>query len=149
MTATELIRQHVDDWTPSDAEITATLNAATVPNPVPQQDVPRRLVKMEVLALLSDASKVKVLNYPNLDLVYRSFDAQDHASCSSWIQALYVVGAITAQEAGAALAHVGGTVPDPDYQENIPAPLLWFGRMVTAEDVYNARPEANASSEEE
>jgi hypothetical protein len=137
--AIQAIRQRVSDWSATDADIAESLNSETEPNPEPQQDVPRRLTKMGVLSLLSTENQVKVLNYPNLDLVYRSFDAQDHESCVSWVQALYLTGNISQVEAGMCIAHITATEPDPKYSATVPAPTLWLGRLVDAWDVQSAR----------
>jgi len=137
-----LIRARVTDWTPTDETITAALNTPAIANPAAQGTIPRRLVKMEVLGLIAPGHVAAVLNYPNLALVYAAFDAQDHASATSWAQALAMIGAIDNTDAAAVIGYINTPVPDPAW----PAQISWaqanLGRAADTADVWTARRSA-------
>lgn len=135
----ELIRDHVIDWTPSDADIATALNNDIVLNPSPAPLVPVVLEKLAALAVVKDANKPKVANFPNLSICYDAFDAQDHASAVKSVYLLRAAGAIDSEDAAAAIAYITTPVPDPAWQATVPAPVVWLGRELDAGDVHAAR----------
>ena len=137
----EHINAYAGDWSQSDADILALIEADVVPNPEPQTQVRKTIYSLELLMLLGDESKVKVADYPNLGLVKAAINEQNHNAMIEWVYVLYSAQRITYSEMNACIAHIQGTIPDPAYRAQIPALEIEIGRAVELADVWMARKE--------
>lgn len=156
--AVAAIRAQVSDWTPTDAAIAATLNAAKVANPTPRPTVVVPFTAADALALLSPASVANVLALPGFDRAVRPLldaplkDQSTLTGLRRWAGAYLKAGRITRAEfdALAAPAPVAATdaptgllnknQPDPAWPKLIGWARAELGRDADADDVAKARP---------
>jgi hypothetical protein len=135
------IRAQSPNWAgQSDAQIAASLNATMVANPVAQApQVPNAISESALMGTLSQASQTALLNWVNLALVKADVEDQNRVGLLLWAAKLQLAGVITADDATALTTYLNGTVPDPTWTANVPAPLVGMGRLVDANDVEAAR----------
>lgn len=129
------LRDHIPDWRPSDAELAARLNAERVPNPEPQATILVPLDALALSALVSNESLTKLETAGLIIPINAAIGAQERETLGRWVQYAAYRQHLTAEEAGALLAKIAETVPDPSWQKELSWAVLTFGREVTAEDV--------------
>jgi hypothetical protein len=123
-------------------ELVTELNAATQPNPTPIAMLSRFLKKDDLIAQLSVESSTKVLTFPNLELVFQSFDMQDHVSCVAWVYTLCVMmepHLITYSEMQTLVELIQTPVPDPNYVPLLSWSHIHLGREITEQDINATR----------
>lgn len=129
------IRALVTDWTPSNDEIAAALNAMTVPNPVPQGKVPAPLTVASIIGLLSPAAVGALSRNPNTSTIRDDIRKQDREAVVTWATALTAAGDVTPDELAKVEAAVQTTIDDPAWQATIPTLSAILGRPATAADI--------------
>jgi hypothetical protein len=136
------IQAQSPDFTKTDAAIAASLNAATVANPItvaPQ--IPKPFTFNDVFGLLSDASVAAIRDTPNTTDLIDKVNAGDRMGVLRWASALFKAPSkITVTEAGAVQSLLTSTVADPAWSAQIPAPLVALGRLVDSDDIAASRP---------
>jgi hypothetical protein len=134
------IRAHVADWSASDAQVAASLNAEQVANPAPQGTVPTPFYQSDVLGLLSEGSKAKLKDVAFLPRISDDIKKQDRPAVGLWAQVLALGSVITADELTALAALLAATGPDPSYPPQVSWAMAYLGRPVDAADVSASRP---------
>jgi hypothetical protein len=138
------IRDHVSDWSPDDATILESLNAATVANPSPQPDIAKPVAESTFLTALTDTenqSLGKLLNWVNFGMVKADIEASNRVGIGLWCQVLPMLGLITAGEAAAIAADLSATIPDPSWPALVSWSSIHIGRDLDLSDIAASRPE--------
>jgi hypothetical protein len=134
------IKAQSPNWAQTDSQIAASLNAATVANPVqaaPQ--IPNAISESALMGTLSQASQTALLNWVNLGLVKADVESQNRVGLLLWATKLVLAGVITSADATALTTYLNGTTADPSWTATIPAPIAALGRLVDADDISVAR----------
>lgn len=134
------IRKQVDDWSPDDAALAATLNEPTVPDPAPQATVPTPFTTAQAFGLLSPASAGKMNTIAFLPDIRDKIAANDRTACGLYVGLLTAGGVITPAERAALLGLLSAAGPDPSWQSKISWAGSVIGRAVDADDIAASRP---------
>lgn len=122
----------------SDAQLAGFLNAPTVANPAPQAQVPRPFTASDLVSAAAPSSRQAlgpVLSGAAAALIV----GQDAPHLAAGLDALALVGTITAVDQAAMKAVLAQTLPDPAYRPQLGWAEATLGRPVDAADLAAAR----------
>jgi len=134
------IRGRVVDWTPTNAQIAATLNTANIANPTARLNVPKPMTTAALLGLIVNANKAKVYGRAVLSDLRGDIRAGDRTGVKSWFGLALVAADITSAEYTALVAEVDAVVPDPSWPAQVSWAQLNIGRPLDASDIAASRP---------
>lgn len=135
------IQARVSDWSPTDAEIAAALNAATEINATPQELVPKALTVEALMGVLSPEAVAHFYQHPSWGLMRDDVRAQNRVGVATWTAAAFAAGRIAQADHDAVAAELAAQVDDPDWSAMVSWAVLALGRPVDARDVAAARPQ--------
>jgi hypothetical protein len=133
------LRQIVPDIEASAADILTFLRTPSVANTAPRGFVLRKIDKDQIVSLLSPESQKKLLDYQNLPLVEKIFDAGVVTECIKWVYKLVVAQVITPEERDIVATHMLTPIPDPNYVTHFAPDIHYLGRIADLEDVAVAK----------
>lgn len=141
ITALQRIRLRVTNWSPTDAQIVASLNAVDMANPIPRGNLPVRLTSTRLMQLLSPAGLERIRDYPHLPRILDAINAQNRTQLAEWA-ALLAIGSepiLPPADVQAVQGILVATEPDPDWQALVSWSSINLGRLADVEDVARAR----------
>lgn len=127
-------------WGNPTAAIVAAANEPTIDNPTPQPTRPKPYTLETLMAHLDATAIGKLRSLPSLERLLDRIEANDRVNCARWLTLLAAAGDITADQKAALQAVLEETEPDPTWPPRISPAERYFGRLVTHEDVQEARP---------
>lgn len=137
----DFIRERQPGWHLSDLEIAETLNALTTLNPVaeaPQVRVRPTLAQL-LACITDDGRRAQVVQWSLFPRLFDAYQAGDLETLRDLSAAALAAGFVGEAEIGAMGQLFAATQPDPEWQKELPLPLVEFGRPVDEEDVAAAR----------
>lgn len=137
--AIALIREQVADWTGDDATIAASLNAPSIENPAPQPTIAKPFTARDLMGVLDSAAKAKLLTLPSLARLLNDIEAGVIEPLENWVAMLATGAIVTQEQAGALMAILHATEPDPSWPPQISWAESVIGRPVDTDDIAAAR----------
>lgn len=128
------------DWTLSDQELADAINADLVANPASQGQVPKDYTMADILNEVSNRALGKIRSEGGITEIVAAVRQQNAQRVLMWAGSYLRTGDITQAEYDAIQATVTDTVPDPDYNSQVPWPEKNLGRKVDADDIAQSRP---------
>lgn len=135
------IQAKVSDWNTTDAAIVTALNTEQIANPNTGLVLPP-LSMMAMAQRISPETALRIINWPNLPLLKTEVDKGERAATMNWLGLLSYCGMVSQAEFSAVNAYFMTPITDPARPAQLPWSVVTLGRLVDAEDIAAARPEA-------
>jgi hypothetical protein len=137
--ALSAIRGRVSDWSASDPEVAAALNAPdpAYPNPGPRPDIPRPFGLADVVNAVDPARRMAIKPY--LAVITPLVIAQDRGRILAGFDAAVAIGDAQQSDRDAVAAVLAGTTPDPAWRADLSWAEATLGRPADLADVAAAR----------
>lgn len=141
--AVAAIRQHVADWTPTDADIAAALNAPAIDNdPGTRPTVAKPISVSSLMGMVSSASRARIYDRPGVVAFRDDMTRGDRAAVANWFVMAHDAGDLSDAEYAALMAELQATQPDPAWPAKVSWAQVHIGRPVDAQDIAASRPGA-------